>query len=444
MATVIEFARVSAPHQDRGVDVDDRRLGHQTRLALWLNVVLVAVLLVLGTVVQIGGAVVAQGQVTVASRIKTIAHPVGGVLAALQVANGGRVKRGDVLLQFQATVPQVDASQAEQSLEQLQARRARLTAERDGSPTVLFPAHLSGGARGAVAGERRIFMLSQRERQGAIALLRERIHQIEHQNAAYREQITASLRETALIGPELSGMRRLYDQKLVTVGRRNQIERTVVELQSARAGMAGNIASGRSQIAEIGQQVLAVEQNARALAAKDLAQLDLLLGEQMARSASAKDSFAQTVVRAPQSGVVEGLAYTTIGSAVPANQPIMQIVPDGEAQVVEAQVSPGDRDQLRLGQSVRVRLSTKHSDVDAELAGQLTYISAAPNQDQHSDARFYIVRIELLQSGVGSAAKKKMAFGMPVEVFIGTGTRSLLWYICEPLINSIEHSLKES
>lgn len=426
----------------RPVDGDETRLRRQTRAALWLVAALVVVMVLLGTVVRIGGAVIGRGQVTVASRIKTIAHPVGGVLAALEVANGARVRRGDVLLRFAATVPQVDAGQAEQSLDQLRARRARLIAERDGLAAVTFPPELADAS--AMASERRVFELRQHERAGATALLRERIHQIEHQNAAFHDQIAASRRETALIGPELSGIRRLYGQNLVTLARRNQVERTAVELQSARAGMAGNIASGRSQIAEIGQQILAVGQNARAEAATDLAQVELQLGEQATRSASASDSFAQTVVRAPQAGVVEKLAYTTIGSAVPANQPIMQIVPDDEPQVVEAQISPLDRDQLHLGQSVRIRASSTQRELHPEIEGRLAYISAAPSEDQHSGASFYIVRVEMPRSAARPVRGGDLAFGMPVELFIRTGTRSLLWYVVEPLADELRHALRDS
>src|SRR3546814_1408776 len=89
-------------------------------------------LLIAATLVQITGAVVGSGEVAVASKVKTIAHPDGGVIAQILVRDGDRVKAGDPLLRFDTTVTAAGASLSETSLDPLLAHGARMRAERDG------------------------------------------------------------------------------------------------------------------------------------------------------------------------------------------------------------------------------------------------------------------------------------------------------------------------
>ena len=85
---------------------------------------LFALLLLLAIVVPIGGAVLGQGQVGVESRVKRIAHPFGGVIAEILVANGEHVKEGQLLMRLDDKVTGADATYASLSVEQLLAQRA--------------------------------------------------------------------------------------------------------------------------------------------------------------------------------------------------------------------------------------------------------------------------------------------------------------------------------
>src|SRR3546814_10835059 len=102
------------------------------RLGFIMIVALLLSLLIAATLVQITGAVVGSGEVAVASKVKTIAHPDGGVIAQIWVRDGDRVKAGDPLIRFDPTVTAAGASLSETSLDQLLAQGARLRAERDG------------------------------------------------------------------------------------------------------------------------------------------------------------------------------------------------------------------------------------------------------------------------------------------------------------------------
>ncbi|WP_254554190.1 biotin/lipoyl-binding protein, partial [Salmonella enterica] len=83
--------RASAPESDRPA----RQRQSATILALF------ALLLCFGVggfLIPIGGAVIATGQVGLQSRVKRIAHPVGGIIKEILVENGQRVRKGQILL----------------------------------------------------------------------------------------------------------------------------------------------------------------------------------------------------------------------------------------------------------------------------------------------------------------------------------------------------------
>lgn len=422
------------------------RLRMRTRRTFLLIAALVFGLFGLAALLQVGGAVIGTGEIAVQSRVKVIVHPTGGVLEGVYVHEGDKVKLGQVLMRFDTSVSSIGASQARASVDELLARRARLEAERDGAAGIVFPAELAAGsdptAQALIARERRLFELKRHERAGTRALLGERVRQAEEQIHSYQAQIAASHGETRLIEPELAGVRDLYNRKLVTITRRNQLERTAVELAGSRAALSANIAQSRANISEVREQMLNVDQTARADAATELAQVMTQINDQMVRRASANDTFDRSVIRAPQAGVIDKIAFNTIGSAVPAGQPILQIVPDTDRMIVEARISRADVDQLRVGQKARISFSSLNRQVTPDASGVVSFVAVEPTEDSRTGQSYYRIRVNL-ERGVAREVKVQLVSGMPVEVFVETGTRSILSYLLKPLNDQLSHAMRE-
>ena len=431
-----------APEEE---DLGSDRLRARTRRAFMLIGLLVFGFFGLAAVLHVGGAVVGSGEVTVDSSIRTISHTTGGVLTALLVRDGDHVAKDQILMRLDTSVSKVGSQSASTGLDQLMARRARLQAERDEASTVRFPPELSGraDARETMASERRQFNLRREERKGTLALLSERVQQYESQIRSFEVQIDATEKQIVLIQPELAGLRKLYAKQLVPINRINQMERTAVELEGSKAALQSNIAEARAHIAETREQMLNVDKSARSDAANSLADVSTQLNEQQLRSATAGDTFARSVIRAPQSGMVDRIAYTTIGSAVPAAQPILQLVPDRDKLVVEARVKPQDVDQVRLGQSARVVFSGLERQTTPDIAATLIFISPDLTQDQHTGQSYYRIRVQLDSRAMAGAPQIVLKAGMPAEVYVQTGDRSILSFLTKPLFDQLRHAFRE-
>jgi HlyD family secretion protein len=431
---------------DAEPDPGAERLRLRTRRAYLLIAALVLGFFGLAAILQVGGAVVGSGEVAVESNVKTLIHPTGGILKALMVRDGDHVAKGQLLMRLDQGVSAVGAESAALGLEQLLARRARLEAERDGASSILFPPDLTtktdARASEAMARERQLFALRRRERDGSIALLNQRVRQYDEQIASYQAQIAAIESQMTLIEPELAGLRKLHDRQLVTINRLNEMERTAVQMKGSKAALESNIAEARAHISEANEQILNVDKQIRSDAGTQLAEVVGQLNDQQVRVATTTDTVDRSEIRAPQSGVVDKIAYTTIGSAVPATQPLLQIVPDRDTMIVEARIRPQDVDQVRVGQAARVTFSGFNRQTTPDIAGKLIFVSPDLTSDQRTGQSYYRIKVRLDAGALAKAPQIALKAGMPAEIFVETGNRSILSFLVKPLLDQLRYSMR--
>ena len=427
---------------DPGAD----RLRRRTRRAFIMIAALVIGCFGLSAMLQVGGAVVGSGEVAVESSVKTLTHSTGGILTAILVRDGDHVAKGQVLMKFDVGVSSVGMESASLGLEQLRARRARLESERDGAGTILFPPELAASkdpkALDAMAREQRLFGLRRREREGSIALLGQRVKQYQEEVRSYQAQIAALDQQMVLVEPELAGLRKLHEKQLVTINRLNEMERTAVQMRGSKAALESNIAEARARISEASEQMLNVDKQIRSEAATSLAEVGGQLNDQQVRVATTSDAVDRSVIRAPQSGVVDKIVYTTVGSAVPAAQPMLQIVPDRDNLMVEAKIRPQDVDQVRIGQTARVTLSGLNRQTTPDIAGKVMFVSPDLATDQRTGQTYYRIKVRLDAEELAKAPQVELKAGMPAEVFVESNNRSILSYLFKPLFDQIRYSMR--
>jgi HlyD family secretion protein len=442
-------ARIGRAEQPASVGRDDRTpnvvSSSKLRRSL-LNITGVfLVLLLLAAFVPIGGAVLGTGQVGVESRVKRVAHPTGGVIAQILVVNGQHVEAGQLLMRLDDRVTGADALYSNLTVEQLLAQRSRLEAERLGSGSIVFPAQLTqattASARRAISEERRLFAIRQSEQAQLRAQLVSRSEQLKDEISGYQGQIQALEKQRSLIEPERRSVQALWDKQLVTINRVNQLERTAADLEGSIAALRAQIASARGRITETQEQVIQLRESRRAEAGQELSQVNTALNQQQLRSITAGDQQDRSKILAPYSGTVEKIMFAAIGDVVRPAEPIMEIVPDADRLVVEALIAPEDIDQVRQGQKAAVRFTSFNRSATPEIDGQVTYVAADRSENATAQLSFFMVRIEVDQQELAREGLQ-LRSGMPVEVHIQTGDRSLLSYIFKPLRDQLARAFR--
>ena len=399
---------------------------------------------------ELTGAVIDQGVLVVDSSVKKVQHPTGGVVGELRVREGDRVKAGDILVRLDETQTLANATIITKSFDELLARQARLEAERDNADQIVFPKLLLQRARDtdseaacAIAAERSLFDLRRQARGGQKAQLKERSAQLQEEIKGYIGQAEAKQKEVDFIHQELEGVRTLWQKNLVPMNRLTALERDTARLEGEHSQLSGMIAQAKGKIAEIGLQVIQVDQDLRTEVGKDLIEARSKISETAERKTAAVDQLNRIDIRAPQSGRVHQLTVHTVGGVISPGEQIMLIVPDADALAVEVKIAPRDVDQVYVGQTASMRFAAFDQKTTPGIEGEVSMVSADLTQDQRTGMSYYTVRVLLKPEELARLGNAKLVAGMPVDVFIKTPGRTALSYLIKPLRDQAERAFKE-
>lgn len=396
---------------------------------------------------ELSGAVISPGQLVVDSNVKKVQHPTGGVVGEIRVKEGDRVKAGDVVVRLDETQTRASLAIITKALDELAARQARNEAERDGADEVRFPRELLARiddpeVRHVTAGEQRLFETRRSSREGQQAQLREQVAQLEQQIQGNKEQETAKAREIAWIQQELKGVRDLWKQNLVPFARVTALERDGARLEGERGALIATIAQTRGRIAETRLKIFQIDEDLRAEVGKELAEIRGKRSELNERRIAAEDQLKRVDLTAPQDGRVFQRSVNTVGGVIQAGEPVMLIVPEGDALIVEAKISPHEIDQVHAAQRAVLRFPAFNQRTTPELSGEVVRIGADVTQDERKNESYYTVRIRIPDDELRRLDGLKLLAGMPVEVFLQTEPRTAMSYLVKPMQDQITRAFR--
>lgn len=190
-------------------------------------------------------------------------------------------------------------------------------------------------------------------------------------------------------------------------------------------------------------QILAVDDNARAAAQRDLRGIEARVPELAEREVAARDKLIRIDLRAPQKGIVHELAVHTVGGVVTAAEQIMVIVPEEDNLTIQARIAPTDVDQVVVGRTAKLRLSAFSQQTTPELAGLVIHVSADVTIDPKTGLNYYIARLEMDEKSRRTVGDLKLVPGMPVDVFMATGERTALSYLTKPFTDQMQRAFRE-
>jgi HlyD family secretion protein len=412
-----------------------------------------AVLLLVGGIggwavtTELSGAVIAAGQLVVDSNVKKVQHPTGGVVGELRVKEGDRVKAGDVVVRLDETQTRAGLSIVTKALDELAARQARNEAERDGAGQVTFPLELLARIDDpevlrVTTGEQRLFEIRRSGREGLRAQLGEQVAQLDQQIKGNREQEAAKAKEIEWIQEELKGVHHLWKQNLVPFSRVTVLERDAARLAGERGALIATVAQTKGRIAEIQLKILQVDEDLRTEVAKELAEIRGKKSEMAERRVAAEDQLKRVDLLAPQDGKVFQRSVHTVGGVIQAGEPVMLIVPDSDALIIEARIAPQEIDQVYVGQRTVVRFPAFNQRVTPELDGEIVRIGADVTQEERKNESYYAVRVLVPDSELARLDGLRLVAGMPVEVFMQTTPRTVMSYLVKPMQDQITKAFR--
>jgi len=154
---------------------------------------------------------------------------------------------------------------------------------------------------------------------------------------------------------------------------------------------------------------------------------------------------SRTVIRAPMDGIVSRLNFKTSGGFVNTGDVILELVPTGEALIIEARIMPKDISRIRLDDEVRIRLSAYDSAKYGSVDGRVIRISPdAVVDERNNGASHYLVDVAIkgdLLLNTGEAVV--FISGMTATVDVLSGKRTVMEYFWQPIARVQELALRD-
>ena len=397
-------------------------------------------------VAPLDSAASAPGVVTVQTYRKTIQHLEGGIVKELLVRDGDTVKEGDPLIVLDDSQVGAEYEMNRSQLVAAKATEARLRAERDGASTIDFGDALeSNTKRGQEAqlSETQIFNARRNSRMGEMAVLQERIGQLNEQIKGLNAMIGTKNALGKSYAGEISELRELLAEGFVDKQRMLEQERKLASLKAEIADHQSTITKTRLQINETELQNVQLTKDFNSEVVKQLADIQTKVYDLQERTAAYRDRLSRTVIRAPEDGMVIGKTVHTVGGIVRAATPLLDIVPSISDLIVEVHVQPVDIDRIGVGKTAKIRFSAFNTATTPEIEGIVTQVSADRLTDERTGAPYYLARLRVTKDGEKQLGDRKLVPGMPADALINTGSRTMLQYILQPARDVISESMNE-
>jgi HlyD family secretion protein len=398
---------------------------------------------------NISAAVIGSGVIGVEGNTKKIQHGQGGVVREIRVSNGTLVRAGDILLRLDGVEASTTLAATIKEIDQLDARRLRLIAERDGVEELIDPiqqiARLEDGQFiEGLKSETSLFKARREQIDSKTAQLKEQIAQIEQQRDGTRQRLISNAEEASWSEQQAQKIENLAKEGLVQFSRLADSKRMVAQLSGERSQLLSDEATAGKRITEIELQIAQLDKDRRAEVLTDLLDTNGKLAKLAEQRLALEDQIEHLDIRAPVDGIVHQLATHTIGGLLSPGETAMNIVPTRDMLTVDMRIKPNDVDQVSIGQAARLRFSAFNQRTTSEIEGRVESLSPDVSVNEQTGETWYSARIAISPQERAKLGELALIPGMPVEAYIKAEPRTALAYLIKPISDQMERAMREN
>ncbi|KIC41425.1 hypothetical protein RA27_09140 [Ruegeria sp. ANG-R] len=427
------------------------KLKTSTRWPGLLGMVAAVTLLAGGTwwahATEISGAVIAQGSVEVHGRPKAVQHLDGGIIHALHVRDGDQIEKGDVLVELDDTLLKANMAIYRTRLSEALALRDRLIAEQSEMTEISFseidPLLAEEAVHVHQAGQQQIFQARIDLENGRKEQLAEKVRQFENQTIGVNGLIEAKERQLSYINEEIEAQTTLTDKGLARASQLRSLQRNEADLLGQIAEHKSELARIQNSIRDTELELLQGQRQTKEEVVTQLRETTTSIQELRQQILTTRKQLDRVDIRAPNSGRIHEMQFSTIGGVVPPGGLILQIVPLNEGFVLRTRIDPSAVDQVYIGQPAKVRFPAFNQRTTPELVGAVADVSASTSIDEATGLSFYWVTVSVEAEELERLGDQELIPGMPVESYLTTSDRTVLSYLSKPLLDQVNQAFRE-
>jgi adhesin transport system membrane fusion protein len=380
-----------------------------------------------------------EGKVIPSQQVQIVQSVDGGVVTEILRREGDVVERGELLVRLDATRFASSLRESRAELMALQAKAARLRAIAERRPFEP-PADLVQTASELIAAEAELYDSTLAELDAGRQVVLEQLRQREQERVGLLARLEQAQRSLELAARELKVTRPLVVSGAVSGVELLRLEREVARLRGEAQQTAAQIAQTESSITEARRKIDEFELGFINQQRESLSDVAARIASLTEGTLGLSDRVKQTEVRSPVRGTVKRLFQNTIGGVVMPGKEVCEIVPLGDALLLEARIRPKDIGFLRPGQAALVKFTAYDFAVYGGLEAVVDQIGADTVTDEHGNP-FYTVRVRTLESSLGEGMP--IIPGMVAEVDVLTGKKTVLASLLKPILRAQQYALSE-
>jgi protease secretion system membrane fusion protein len=387
--------------------------------------------------------------VSIDTKRKAVQHLSGGIVKEVLVREGEVVKQDQVLMRLDEALTKANFESIRQRYLGLNAMQSRLQAEQIGAEKVTFSRELMAATvdpfiAQQVNNQRQLFDSRRQALRADLQSFQESMQGVRAQREAAQAVVVQRQRQLAILNEELTNIRELVKDGYAPRNRQMEIERMVADVQASLADLNGNLLRASSAIAETTQRSLARQSEYRKEVESQLAEVSREVQADAEKFNALRADLQRVDIRSPADGQVVSLAVQTVGAVVQPGQKLMDIVPERQVLLLEAQIPPHLIDKVHAGLPTDIRFNTFAHSPQLVVEGKVISVSGDLLSDPaNPQMSYFLVRLEVTPEGMKTLGNRQMQAGMPAEVVIRTGSRSVLTYMLNPLLKRLAGSMKE-
>lgn len=428
-------------------------LSKLAKAGLWVLAGGIVAFVVWASFAPLDEGVPAQATVVLDTKRKAVQHINGGVIKEIFVKEGETVEKGQPLLRLGDMTVKANYEAIRQRYLGFRAVEARLLAELRGTPTIDWHPELRKEMNDPLIArhvqmQEQLFGTRRNAYTADLQAIQESIRGQEAAINTFRGVLESRQVQRGLLREQLANISELVKDGYAPRNQQMDLERQVAENAASITDLQGNIIRATQSVAELTQRYKLRQQEYRREIETQLAEVSREVQSDDGRYEVAAEDVARTVIKSPASGQVVGIQFQTVGGVVPPGQKIMDIVPEKETLLLEAKLPPHLIDAASRGRFVDVRFSAFAHSPQLVVQGEVMSISGDLLTETGPVApggfpSYYLARIQLTEDGFKGLGTHVIQAGMPAEVLIRTGERTVLTYILHPLTRRLAKSMTE-
>lgn len=382
---------------------------------------------------------------------KVIQHLTGGIIKTIHVKENQHVTVDETLMTLDDAMNKARFEEIRQRYIGLRSEESRLLAEQANENKIHFHADLVDHKEDPLVAQQMknqsMFFTSRRNQLAAdLHGYQDAIHGQEAAIRGIMGQIESGKTQLKITNEQLSGIKKLVEDGFAPRNQALDLEAKIAQLEGGILDGESNIIKAKRTIEELNHRSMSREEEFRNDVNSRMASVKLEVDMHVDKLKALQDELSRSEIKSPVAGQVVGLQFQTIGAIVQPGQKIMDVVPEHEGLMLEAKIQPQMIDRIRQGQIADIRFFNFAKSPQLIIEGKIDSLSKDLIVDANANppqSGYYLARISLTDKGTKDLGARTLQSGMPAQVIIKTGERSLLTYLLHPFMKRLAASLKE-